>query len=841
MQEIEQKTEPQKGKDKPSEERKWGAGRIICVTLLALLLLLIMAVAAVIIWLGPIVEKYVERNDMELIGRNIEMDNLSVKLFDGILSVDNLVLYEEVDDAEFVRISHLDTQMDVMAIFDNTIHISHLNVQQPSVSVIQGAEEFNFDTLITYILETYVGDEVKEATGEPWSVVLENIAVDQGAVLYRDVELDQEWRLSALALSTPNLYLDDNPTLIATSATINEAGSLNGNLQINCSTLDFMFDGVLQDFNIADTYKYIKPTVNMQSLEGLVSADCTIDGNVLDIMSMNIVGDIGVANFELLGPDGGNVFSTSSLQMSVERLNINDQVYHFNSIVADGYSTQLCIAKDGSTNFDQLFYGEPEISVETSSEALGDDMYDVRERVTITTSETEEPFAEFDLRIGTLDLKGGNVRYADNTMHEPFDYTVRSLSIRSRNVTLSDKNRITIRAQLPKQGTAMMQWEGSLDDFYNQSLLVMLSNVDIQSLSTYVEYYTAFPVTSGNLTLRSQNVVTNGELSGINQLGTYNFNVGDKDKSLDAEYKLPVKLGIYVLTDREKHIDVELPISGNISSPEFSLRKVIWKAIGNVMLKVAASPFEWMAKDKQDAFRHIDIDLMAAGLDSESYARIDTMVNTLKGDTTLAVRLKPRVNYNRAVRTLADLNLKMAYYNATEGRERGFLDMLDFARIADMKLSGEGIRNYADSVLLTRGVDPTGMSTHAKAVTLYGDMIDQQILSVINVRNGVIARYVSFQHSDLPQGKFVLEPLTIEDIKGYKGKDRYTVTLIVGDQEVEVVAEEDEAEDAQDPDEAEDGESVEDPEPDAVAIEPIVESAVVEDGDADSDLETSEI
>lgn len=144
-------------------------------------------------------------------------------------------------------------------------------------------------------------------------------------------------------------------------------------------------------------------------------------------------------------------------------------------------------------------------------------------------------------------------------------------------------------------------------------------------------------------------------------------------------------------------------------------------------------------------------------------------------------------------------------------------------------------------MLLTRGVDPTGMSTHAKAVTLYGDMIDQQILSVINVRNGVIARYVSFQHSDLPQGKFVLEPLTIEDIKGYKGKDRYTVTLIVGDQEVEVVAEEDEAEDAQDPDEAEDGESVEDPEPDAVAIEPIVESAVVEDGDADSDLETSEI
>ena len=256
--------------------------------------------------------------------------------------------------------------------------------------------------------------------------------------------------------------------------------------------------------------------------------------------------------------------------------------------------------------------------------------------------------------------------------------------------------------------------------------------------------------------------------------------------------QLPVKLGIYVLTDRNKHIDIDLPISGNISSPEFSLRKVIWKAIGNVLLKVVASPFEWMSKDKQDAFRHIDIDLVAAGLDSEHYARIDSMVTTLKGDTTLSVRLKPRVNYKRAVRTLADMNLKMAYYNATQGSESGYLDMLDFARINDMKLSGEGIRNYADSVLVSRGVDPTGMSAHAKAEMLYGDMVDEQLVSVMNMRNGIIARYVAFQHKDLPAEKFTLLPLSIEDIKEYKGKDRYTVTLVVGDQEVDVVAEDEE-------------------------------------------------
>ena len=791
MRSDEQKIEPKDGGE-TTTKRKWGVVRILCTVLVALLMLTFITTAAAIIWLGPIVERFVESNDKELVGREVSMDNLSIKLFSGSVAVDNVVLMEEGDVEEFVRIGHLETEVDIRAIVDNTIRVSRLAVQNPRVAVVQGEEAFNFDSLITYLVEKYVGEEVEEATGEPWNVVLENIAVEGGDVAYHDVALDQRWQLGELNVSTPRLYLDDNTTAVALSTKINEAGALSGDVEINLETLDFVFDGELANFNVADTYKYVKPVVNMQRIDGAVSADCRMEGNINDILAMDITGTVGATDFVLLGPDGENIFSTDSFNLLIDYLNVAKQMYHIGHLTADGYSTQLCFEKDGTTNFDHLFYDSPELSIESSAEELGDDMYDVKERVTLTTAEAEAPLKDMDLWIGTLDLKRGRVRYADNTMHEPFDYVLRDISVQAKGVTLANKNKVTLRAQLPKQGTAMLQWEGSLNDFYNQSLMTMLSNVDIQSLSTYVEHYTAFPVTSGNLTFRSQNVVSNGQLSGVNQLGTYNFNVGDKDKNLKAEYKLPVKLGIYVLTDRNKHIDIDLPISGDISSPEFSLRKVIWKAIGNVLLKVVASPFEWMSKDKQDAFRHIDIDLVAAGLDSEHYARIDSMVTTLKGDTTLSVRLKPRVNYKRAVRTLADMNLKMAYYNATQGSESGYLDMLDFARINDMKLSGEGIRNYADSVLVSRGVDPTGMSAHAKADMLYGDMVDEQLVSVMNMRNGIIARYVAFQHKDLPAEKFTLLPLSIEDIKEYKGKDRYTVTLVVGDQEVDVVAEDEE-------------------------------------------------
>ena len=93
-----------------------------------------------------------------------------------------------------------------------------------------------------------------------------------------------------------------------------------------------------------------------------------------------------------------------------------------------------------------------------------------------------------------------------------------------------------------------------LNDFYNQNLLASLTNVDMKDFTPYLEYFTAFPITAGNLTFRSQNVITNGDLSGINMLDTYKFAVGQKDKTMDAEYNLPLKLGLYVLTDSKEHL-----------------------------------------------------------------------------------------------------------------------------------------------------------------------------------------------------------------------------------------------------------------------------------------------
>ena len=753
-----------------------------------MLMLVVLAVAALIIWLGPIAEWYVEKHDTELIGRRVEMDDLRIKLFKGELSAKNVILYEEDNETHFARLGDVSAEMALKEIFDNHIHITRLDADEAYLRIDQNVDEFNFDDMLLYLDEAYPEEEEEEES-EPWKITIDNITIKRSHFAYFDHEIEQRWELTALDLTTPSFYLDNRFSHIDVATIINDSATLEGALELNYETWDFTFAGTLKEFPLAETYKYWTPYLNIGSVTGIADADFELEGNVMDIFAMNIRGTASARDFGVTTPTGGKVLLADELHIGVEELNIDKERYILSSLEANGYSSEMIFAKDGSTNFDILFYNDPTITIESTMTEEGENLYDVKERVTVTTTEEEAPLANMVIKIGHADLKGGEFLYSDDTMHRIFEYQLRDIAISGDNLDLMGNNKITLSAKLPKQGSVMLRWDGSLSDFYNQSLMLMLNNVDMVGLSPYVEHFTGFPIKDGNLTFRSQNVVSNGSLSGINQFGTYNFKLDKRDKSLDPEIKLPLRLAVWVLTDKDEHIDIDLPVSGHLDSPKFSYGKVIMKAVGGLMLKIAVSPFELMSGNKQDAYQHIDLDLLEPGLGSEHYARLDKMAESLKEDDNVRVRLTQRVNYNRAAQRLANLNLKIAYYNHTQGDEQGYLDMLAFSRINDTKMSNKDVIAYADSLLTERGFDPNKMKTAEKAMTLYGDVVESQMVQLMEHRNRTIMEYMGFNHQDMPEGAFSINNVVIEDMVDYHGKDRYTVTLIVDDEEIELPVE----------------------------------------------------
>ena len=139
---------------------------------------------------------------------------------------------------------------------------------------------------------------------------------------------------------------------------------------------------------------------------------------------------------------------------------------------------------------------------------------------------------------------------------------------------------------MQKTGSAKLRWEGTLDDMNNQNITLWLTNLDLRDCGPYCEHYTAYPLTKGNLTFRSQNVIRNRYLDGTNHLDMFEPKVDKKRREIKAEMNIPLKQGLYVLKDKKGHVKMNLPVKGSLDSPEFSYRKIVLKAIGNVLLKV---------------------------------------------------------------------------------------------------------------------------------------------------------------------------------------------------------------------------------------------------------------
>src|SRR5512139_2357313 len=68
------------------------------------------------------------------------------------------------------------------------------------------------------------------------------------------------------------------------------------------------------------------------------------------------------------------------------------------------------------------------------------------------------------------------------------------------------------------------------------------------------------------------------------------FTLGDRVESPTAT-KLPVKLAIALLKNRRGEISLDVPVSGSLKDPEFSLGAVVLKVLVNILVKAATSPF----------------------------------------------------------------------------------------------------------------------------------------------------------------------------------------------------------------------------------------------------------
>ncbi|TCO78400.1 DUF748 domain-containing protein [Chromatocurvus halotolerans] len=481
--------------------------------------------------------------------------------------------------------------------------------------------------------DTPAANDVEAIDSEaPWQLSLQQLATANTQVRWRsDYTTPAQIHLSPVQIELRDLdWPAQGASRVELSLRANDLSemTLAGSLDIGSGdgSLDYQLLGQpLAWFNpiLAD---FLRATID--------DGDLQVDGSLTlaDFAPVDLAATTTVERFALtiFGRDTA-ALSWRSLTVPDARVNLRDSSAAVGKVLLDGYRGSLHIFPDGRLN---ALMALPDTDTSADDDAAPD-------------ADTREDGGSDDwaLQAAGLRLTDARIDFEDESLPIPFRTLIEQLE---GSVGPVDSARPEAPTELTLKGSvdgyAPVTVDGSVAPFAETTAMTVnlrFSGVDIANLTPYSGTYAGYAIDAGTLNLDLGYVLEGDRLRGDNHMVISQMVLGepvDSDLALD----LPLKLALALLTDTRGVIDLEVPITGNIDNPEFSLGMVIGRALRNVLTKTVTAPFRFLA-NLVGSDQDLQTLAFVAGTDSfndETRAKLDSLADALEQRPALGVLVR---------------------------------------------------------------------------------------------------------------------------------------------------------------------------------------------------------
>lgn len=193
--------------------------------------------------------------------------------------------------------------------------------------------------------------------------------------------------------------------------------------------------------------------------------------------------------------------------------------------------------------------------------------------------------------VGGIELRNGRVSFADYFIKPNYSAELQEV-VGTVSAFHPDKpGEVEIRANM--NGNAPVLVTGLINPLAKEIFLDLNASaqgIDLPALSPYSIKYAGYGIERGKLSFKAHYLLENRQLSADNQVRLDQLTFGPR-QSGEGGPDLPVNLAVALLQDRNGVIDVNLPISGSIDDPQFSLGGLIGRMFLTLVWKAVTSPF----------------------------------------------------------------------------------------------------------------------------------------------------------------------------------------------------------------------------------------------------------
>ncbi|AXK53868.1 MULTISPECIES: DUF748 domain-containing protein [Pseudomonas] len=467
---------------------------------------------------------------------------------------------------------------------------------------------------------------------KPWQVLLKDVELRN-----YQVHLADRQAKPAVALDVGPLNLDlknfdslnQSPFTLKLDTGLGKQGKVSATGEVNLNPITAKLKVQTKDIDLRVAQSYISPFIRLELRSGMLGSDLAVDLKKVEPLTFSITGRAEVDQLHTLDTLKTRDF-VKWKQVVVEGLNYQ----HGDSLTISQVNlmqpyARFIINDDRTTNIDDLLIPQP---AGGSSKSSGK-----------PAPSSSKPLG---IHIGKIAINDGSANFADLSLTPNFATAVQQLNghigtIDSRQAKPAE---VDVKGKVDRYAPVTIK--GSVNPFDPMAALDIATSfkrVELTTLTPYSGKFAGFRIRKGRLNLDLHYMITKGQLKAENKLVVEQLQLGEKVDSPDA-VDLPIRLAVALLKDTDGKISIELPISGDLNNPQFSVMPIVWQTLRNLVLRAAQAPFKFIGGlvtggDSED-LSSVSFAPGSSELSKESESALTTLAKALKERPTLRLEIE---------------------------------------------------------------------------------------------------------------------------------------------------------------------------------------------------------
>ena len=202
------------------------------------------------------------------------------------------------------------------------------------------------------------------------------------------------------------------------------------------------------------------------------------------------------------------------------------------------------------------------------------------------------------INVGGIRLVNGHVDYTDHFVRPHYSAALTELNGSLGAFGSGSRDMAPLQLHGRAAGTAVLDITGQVNPVARPLALdieAKATDLELAPLSPYAGKYAGYAIERGKLSMDvAYKIAADGRLEARNQVILNQLTFGEAIDSPNAT-RLPVRLAVALLKDRNGVIDINLPISGSVNDPQFSVGGIVLRLLGNLLVKAVTSPFSLLS------------------------------------------------------------------------------------------------------------------------------------------------------------------------------------------------------------------------------------------------------